>query len=72
VIAPGTYPSEGALVSTPGTPPGRKDMTVMLGACPGASGEPSTFDPGQTEEMVAAVGLPGFETDWQRPITEYL
>jgi hypothetical protein len=47
-------------------------MTVMLGACPGASGEPSTFNPGQTEEMVAAVGLPGFETDWQRPITEYL
>jgi hypothetical protein len=45
---------------------------VTLGACPKASAESSTLNPGQIEEMVAAIGLPNPETEWRRPITKYL
>jgi hypothetical protein len=45
-------------ISALGTLPGRQDPTVMLGAYPMSLAGPSKPDPGQTDEMVAAVGQP--------------
>jgi hypothetical protein len=44
----------------------------MLRASPEASAGPSMPNLGQIEQMVATIGQLSHETDWRRPITEYL
>jgi hypothetical protein len=68
----GASPNEGGPVSIPGTPSGEDGPTPISRDSPRASPGHITPDPGQAEELVAVVSPPSPETDWQKPITDYL
>jgi hypothetical protein len=60
------------LVSVPGTPPGEDDPAPTSADSHRASPGHVTPDPGQAEELVAVIKPPSSETDWRKPITNYL
>jgi hypothetical protein len=59
-------------VSVPGTPPGQDDPAPTSADSHRASPGHVTLDPGQAEELVAVIKPPSSETDWRKPITNYL
>jgi hypothetical protein len=69
---PRASPSEGGPVSVPGTPLVEDGPVPTSGDSPRASAGHITPDPGQAEELVATAKPPSPETDWQKPITDYL
>jgi hypothetical protein len=71
-LTPRACPSEGGLVSIPGTQLGEDGPTPTSGDSPRASVGHIMCDPGQVEELVAIVRPRSPETDWRKPITNYL
>jgi hypothetical protein len=65
-------PNKGGLVSILGTLPREDGSTPISGAIPGVPARLIMSNPGLAEELVAIVGPPSHEVDWQKPIAEYL
>jgi hypothetical protein len=65
-------PNKGGLVSVLGTLPREDGSPPISGAIPGVPAGLIMPDPGLAEELVAIVGPPSHEVDWQKPIAEYL
>jgi hypothetical protein len=72
VHPPETSPDEGGSVPIPGTPPGGNDPTPISEANLGTLARTIAPSPRPEGEVAVVVGSPSPETDWQKPISEYL